>query len=227
MLRLPQYDTPGNFRSHLTRAQRGVWLLLMCIACLLYTSTVLADRRQALDAQARGDYAIAVTLWQELANQGDAIAQYNLGLLYQQGLGVISDNNLSRYWLAMAARQGLAGAYAQINPANLTPTRQSAVAQQTSAEQWLTTQNPAWYTLQLASSTNRQLIEKYYQENNLAGKAGYYRSRREGEDWFALVYGAYPSVQDAKDAIDQLPEDLKKWSPWVRNINSIHRITVR
>jgi len=203
-------------------------LVIIFLSTLLYTSTASADRRQALAAQAAGDYTTAVTVWQGLANQGDPVAQYNLSLLYRQGAGVNIDNNLSRYWLSMAARQGMAEAYAQINAGSLRPTSQTAaVTQQATAQDWLAAQNPAWYTLQLASSTNRQLIEKYYQENNLAGKAGYYRSRREGEDWYALVYGAYPSVQDAKDAIDQLPEDLKKWSPWVRNIDAIHRITVR
>ena len=227
MLRLRKQEGLGNFFTPTHEQCRSVWLLVVCMAALLNAGSALADRRQALDAQASGDLTAAVLHWQELANQGDPVAQFNLGLLYRQGTGVNPDNNLSRYWLSMAARQGFAEAYAQINPANLAPTRQVAVSTRTPAEQWLTEQNPAWYTLQLASSTNRQLIEKYYQENNLAGMAGYYRSRREGEDWYALVYGAYPTVQDAKDAIDSLPDDLKKWSPWVRNINSIHRITVR
>ena len=96
-----------------------------------------------------------------------------------------------------------------------------------SPEDWVAAQNPNYYTLQLASSTNKALIDKYYSENDLAGKAGYYRSKREGEDWYSLIYGAYPTVQDAKDAIESLPADLKKWSPWVRNIKSIHRIMVR
>ena len=94
-------------------------------------------------------------------------------------------------------------------------------------QEWVAAQNPNYYTLQLASSTNQALIQKYYGENNLAGKAGYYHSKRSGEDWYALVYGAYPTVQDAKAAIGNLPEDLKKWSPWVRNIKSIHKIMVR
>lgn len=198
------------------------------VVSLAFTTNAFADREQALQAQARGDYNNAAKLWLQLANDGDPIAQYNLALLYQRGAGVIADNNLFKYWLSMAARQGMVEAYSRINAKSLQPTKLSAPARGSMGPQdWVAAQNPNYYTLQLASSTNVQLIEKYYSENDLVGKAGYYRSRREGEDWYALVFGAYPSVQDAKDAIENLPEDLKKWSPWVRNIRSIHKIMER
>ena len=184
-----------------------------------------ADQTQVLNAMAQGDYQRAAAMLQAMANNGDAEAQYNLALLYQQGNGVLPDKNLSNYWLAMAARQGMAQAYARLNSNSIKPTQKTmAVKLSVSPEEWVATQNPKYYTLQLASSTNQQLIDKYYRENELEGHAGYYRSKREGEEWYALVYGAYPSVQDAKDAIETLPQDLKKWSPWVRNIKSIHRI---
>lgn len=191
-----------------------------------WVNQVHADQTPVLSAMAQGDYQRAAMILQTMANNGDAEAQYNLALLYQKGAGVKPDNNLSTYWLAMAARQGLAQAYARLNSKSVSPGEQviSNVSLALGPEEWVASQEPAYYTLQLASSTNKQLIAKYYAENNLDGKAGYYRSRREGEEWYALVYGAYPSVQDAKEAIDTLPDDLKKWSPWVRNIKSIHRI---
>ena len=61
-------------------------------------------------------------------------------------------------------------------------------------------------------------------ENNLQGKAGYYRNRRQGEYWYALVYGAYPSANDANAAVADLPVDLRKWSPWVRKMKVIQRL---
>ena len=156
------------------------------------------------------------------------IAQYNLALLYQNGSGVNQDQNLARYWLTMAARQGMAQAYRRLNDQSLKPTNQRiAVKLEVSPQQWVAVQNPKFYTLQLASSTNEALIQKYYAQNNLQGVAGYYSSMRSGERWYALVYGAYPSVNEAKAAISNLPQDLRKWSPWVRNIRSIHKIMLR
>ncbi len=40
------------------------------------------------EAYRRGEYATAYRIWKPLAEQGNAAAQYNLGLLYQHGLGV-------------------------------------------------------------------------------------------------------------------------------------------
>jgi len=202
---------------------------LFCIS-LFFTGTpsAFADRLQALDALSRGDYVTAARVWTDMANEGDPVAQYNLAILYQNGTGVNRDQNISRYWLVMAARNGVVGAYKQINIDSVKPTsRRITVQAQMSPMDWVANQNPAYYTLQLASSTNQGLIEKYYTENALYGKAGYYRSQREGEYWYALVYGTYPSVSDAKEAINHLPPGLKKWSPWVRNISSIHKLMVR
>jgi uncharacterized protein len=42
----------------------------------------------AVDAHARGDYAKALRLIRPLANDGDAAAQFNLGVMYVTGRGV-------------------------------------------------------------------------------------------------------------------------------------------
>jgi len=207
------------------------WLKIHVIAVLfsLFSITIsFASTLQALDAQARGDFKTAANLWQQLANDGDAIAQYNLALLYKQGEGVNVDENMSNYWLTMAARQGMVQAYQRLNTNSVQATRQklSITALSVGPQQWVSSQNPRHYTLQLASSTNKQLIEKYYSLNDLSGQAGYYSSMRQGERWYALVYGSYDSVHSAKSAIADLPQDLRKWSPWVRNIRSIHKIMI-
>jgi len=187
-----------------------------------------ADRGQAMQAQTQGDFNNAAKLWLQLANEGDPVAAFNLALLYKRGSGVMQDGNLAQYWLQMAARKGLVGAYHLVNSKAMLPGNDSVAKRPVvGPQEWVAMQKPSYYTLQLASSTNQALIQKYYSENNLQDKAGYYRSKRSGEDWYALVYGAYPTVQDAKEAIYNLPEGLKKWSPWVRNIKSIHRIMVR
>ena len=205
-----------------------IYAILGCLLCLI-SPRLFADNSTALDALAKGDFQTAAKLWQELANEGDASAQYNLSLLYEKGSGVGQDQNLARYWLSMAARQGMAPAYRRLNAKSVRPSAQRvAVRPMISTPQaWVAAQSPTHYTLQLASSTNQALIRKYFEENALQGKAGYYSSMRQGERWYALVYGAYPSVNAAKAAIANLPQDLKKWSPWVRNIHSIHKIMIR
>lgn len=44
-----------------------------------------------LDAARAGDYDAAVMQWKPLADKGDAMAQFNLALMYHRGLGVKLD----------------------------------------------------------------------------------------------------------------------------------------
>src|SRR5216683_295045 len=62
----------------------------------------------AVDANARGDYAKALRLIRPLANDGDATAQFNLGLMYLTGHGVQQDDSAAALWFRKAAEQGYA-----------------------------------------------------------------------------------------------------------------------
>jgi TPR repeat protein len=42
----------------------------------------------ALAAYQRGDYTTALAIWRPLADQGDAVAQNNIGAMYAHGQGV-------------------------------------------------------------------------------------------------------------------------------------------
>jgi TPR repeat protein len=63
-----------------------------------------------LAAYQRGDYALALRLWQPLADRGDAVAQNNLGVLYANGSGVPQDWLMAITWYQKAADQGYATA---------------------------------------------------------------------------------------------------------------------
>lgn len=63
-----------------------------------------------LAAYERGDYATALREWKPLAKQGDADAQYNLGLVYSRGNGVPRDDAEAAKWYRKAAEQGFAAA---------------------------------------------------------------------------------------------------------------------
>ena len=59
-----------------------------------------------LAAYRRDDYAAAMHLWRPLAEQGDTLAQSNLGVMYEFGLSVPQDIVQAHMWFDLAVEHG-------------------------------------------------------------------------------------------------------------------------
>jgi len=81
--------------------------LAVCLASALSSPSWAQDFDAGLDKFSQIDYAGALKEWQPLAEQGDAKAQYYLGLLYAYGLG---DQVKAAQWYRKASEQGHADA---------------------------------------------------------------------------------------------------------------------
>ena len=57
----------------------------------------------------------AIEWYEKAAEQGDAVAQYNLGVMYENGQGVDRSDSMALRWFAMATKQGNNSAQAAIN----------------------------------------------------------------------------------------------------------------
>ena len=66
--------------------------------------------QHAHDLHDQGRYAEALSLYQQLAEQGDAKAQFKLGIMYELGQCVTQDYTQAVYWYRKAAEQGNANA---------------------------------------------------------------------------------------------------------------------
>lgn len=203
-------------------------------ACLVVVSGVALgapmsteDESAARAAAESGDYVKAASIWTRWAAREDPVAQYNLGLLYESGLGVPQDDARARQWFARAAKNGLVQGYNRQVAGEHPAVQPGGPGETWDPAEWIARQDPDRYTLQLASSKSLDLIQKYIRDNELQGRAGYYTSARKGEVWYALVLGAYATPEEASAAASTLPEQLRKWSPWVRNIKDIHRVMRR
>ena len=78
------------------------------------------DFEKGYEAAEKGDYATALKEWRHLAEQGNANAQYNLGLIYNNGHGVTQNFNEAVNWFRLAAIQGQAEAQYNIGTMYLT-----------------------------------------------------------------------------------------------------------
>ena len=85
-------------------------ILYTIILSFLFSSGVFADYEAGLDAYKKGDYETAYKEWKALAEQGDAEAQFGLGLMYRNGQGVTQDDKEAVKWYRLAAEQGYADA---------------------------------------------------------------------------------------------------------------------
>ena len=92
------------------KAMNGVVLGLMMAVAGAAGTAGTADFQKGLDAYEAGDYATTLREWRPLAEQGDATTQYNLGLMYANGLGVAQDDREAVKWHRLAAEKGLAAA---------------------------------------------------------------------------------------------------------------------
>jgi TPR repeat protein len=87
--------------------------LFTIILMFSFTHTVAAGPLEDADAAVKKrDYATAVRIIRPLAEQGDARAQYTLGVFYDNGLGVPQDRVTSYMWFDLSAAQGKEGAAA-------------------------------------------------------------------------------------------------------------------
>ena len=92
--------------------------LFAAAAMLLVTVGTLPAAAQTFDAAVeayeRGDYATALAGFQNYAEQGNALAQFNLGLMYANGEGVPEDDAEAVRWYRLGAEQGNARAQSNL-----------------------------------------------------------------------------------------------------------------
>lgn len=85
-------------------------ILTRITAFVTLSSAIVCARADALqdagEAILRKDYPAAVRLLEPLAQQGNALAQTRLGLLYYHGHGVRESDTEALRWFERAARQG-------------------------------------------------------------------------------------------------------------------------
>ena len=79
---------------------------LLALTFLLLASPAWAGFDEGMAAVLRGDYAAALREFLPLAQQGDAGAQTNLGVMYHNGRGVPQDYAEAMKWFRLAAAQG-------------------------------------------------------------------------------------------------------------------------
>lgn len=81
-------------------------VLLFCFLIFLPIAAASQTVQDGVTAYSQGNFSKAFRIWMPIAEAGDEIAQFNLGLLYFNGEGVPKDHHEAAKWYQLAALQG-------------------------------------------------------------------------------------------------------------------------
>jgi len=77
------------------------------------------------------------------------------------------------------------------------------------------------FTIQLMATGSESALKQFIQDNGLHNSAIYYKTQRDGKDWFTLIQGSFESHMQAHNAIKKLAPSLQAAKPWAKSIGDI------
>jgi hypothetical protein len=218
-------------------------ITIFLLTIMLSQISIAGELEQGIRFFEQQDYPHAKALWEPLANQGDARAQYNLALLTSKNIqatkGIKSSDGKEKInkYLAMSRSNGLVDGYYTsfdsiiVKAVETTPSEVSAPGDPLV---WLNQQKKRAYTLQLATGKNwesmatmkKQLLsfKALEQPENIYIHKVKKTENKKPVVRYILVYGIFESYLEAKNASGQLPESIQKSSPWIRQFGVLQSI---
>jgi TPR repeat protein len=111
---------------------------ILCLTLTLLIGSIgnseSADFQKGLTADQSGDFETALREWKRLAEQGNADAQFNLGVMYDNGTGVLQNYKTAAKWYELSAKQG--NAVAQSNLGMMYENGQGVLQDYKTAVKW-------------------------------------------------------------------------------------------
>lgn len=90
-------------------------------------------------------------------------------------------------------------------------------------EQTLMSKPSSSYTIQVIGTHDLKSVQHFIRTHHLEKNTRYYTTQRDGKSWYNLLYGVYPSSSEATKRLNQLPDHLKSFNPWVKPMKQVHR----
>ncbi|MDF1797140.1 MAG: SPOR domain-containing protein [Coxiellaceae bacterium] len=79
------------------------------------------------------------------------------------------------------------------------------------------------YTLQIMAVHHLDVLKQFLSSHHLGQQASYYHTYFQNKNWYVLIYGDYPSVQQAKQAMHTLPKNVQRMHPWVKSYRTVQK----
>ncbi len=173
------------------------------------------------------DDVMAASMFQQAAEQDHANAQYSLGVMFAFGRGVDQDYEIAREWFLQAADNGVSQAQYNLGifyengngvERDIEQARTWYQMAGLKRERWLRDQNPDQYTIQIGSVLNEDDLVNFLKRHNIENESAYIQMLINGVTRYNAFYGIFTTYQEAQSAVGQLPNEIQRSSPWIRNI---------
>jgi len=89
----------------------------------------------------------------------------------------------------------------------------------------LNSQPPGHFAVQVVASSNMENLKAFAQRNQLSDE-WVAETSVNGKTWFVLLQGVYPTMSEAKAALEQVSATLDT-SPWVRSVGSLQSVMIQ
>jgi len=181
----------------------------------------------------------AIKWYKKSAESGYSYAQYNLGRMYAEGRGTLKNLEEAKYWWRSASRNKVKKATEALANLETTPVPDSNESKPAppvahapyhanpvaKGLAWVKRQSANHYTIQLFRSQDPKWILKLATSEQLPQTFTQIQSTDANNNtWYTLIYGSFPSFQEASKARKDLPESLQKWSPKLIRFSEIHQL---
>lgn len=111
-------------------------------------------------------------------------------------------------------------AKAPVVAAQTKPTAPAASSASQGNTQSLKNASSGSYTLQLNASSNSANLNAWAKKQNLQNYV-VYQTSRNGQPWYVMVSGIYPTKADAERAVASLPAGVQSNKPWTKPIRQV------
>ena len=89
---------------------------------------------------------------------------------------------------------------------------------------WILVQDESLFTIQMSASRDLASVENFLRRNPLSSPNSIFSFEREGDVWYALVHGIFPTISEAQRFVEQMPADAQRDQPWIRSIARLKQI---
>lgn len=170
------------------------------------------------------DPAQAAWWYRQAADQGSEPAREALAALQDAGV-VVPEEEPPADGEPAAAVAPLEEAGDRAAPAAAAPGAPRAdLSQLALGVDWLRRQPAEHFTVQVFASNDPAVVRRFLARYRFSRQVAIYPFKRAGEPWYGVIYGRFATSREARAALAELPEAVRKGRPWLRRVKELTAI---